>query len=62
LSNFTREGTPLRNFVRRVDLQQEFQFTAGQFEHSAQFNRPIQRQMIAFYSTIIEVVTPNPSP
>jgi uncharacterized membrane protein len=53
-TNHTVNGAPLGNFVGRRNLQQDFGFTNQANEHSAQFNRPIQRQLIPFYLAIAE--------
>jgi hypothetical protein len=43
---------PLAAALPNVDLQANFGFTRDSDEHSAQFNRPIQRQLVPFFSLL----------
>lgn len=63
LTNYTSTGLPLGSFTGRLDLNAEpFGFNADADEHSAQFNRPIQRQLLVFYSNIVETISPATAP
>lgn len=58
LTNYTSTGQALGSFINRLDLNAEpFVFNSAANEHSAQFNRPIQRQMITFYTRLRKDVT-----
>ena len=53
LTNYRMDNIPLGKFVGRLNLQDDFLFGSEANEHSAQFNRPIQRQMIPFYTALV---------
>lgn len=59
-TGFTAAGAPTGAAIRdRLDLHAApYQFTDDRLEHSAQFNRPIQRRLMPFYTEIRRLVSP----
>lgn len=58
LTNYTSSGQALRSFTNRLDLHAEpFGFSSASDEHSAQFNRPIQRRLLSFYDQMRRSIT-----
>lgn len=62
LTGRTSTGHSLGVFLQPVNLEAGYGFNEKSDEHSAQFNRPIQRQLIGFYTGITNFVTPAPAP
>lgn len=63
LTGYTSTGSPIGPLINRLDLHAApFRFSDDSIEHSAQFNRPIQRQLIGFYASIIDNVSPGTAP
>jgi pimeloyl-ACP methyl ester carboxylesterase len=63
LTGYTATGNPLGIMSGRLNLNaQPYGFTGASDEHSAQFNRPIQRRLIGFYRTIVDTLVPASSP
>ncbi len=63
LTGFTATGNPLGAFSNRVNLQAlPYNFTRDSTEHSAQFNRAIQRRLVLFYQSIADIVSSTAAP
>jgi len=57
-TNYAPTGNPMGSFTGRLDLNAEpFGFSSAANEHSAEFNRPIQRQLLPFYVGIRRSIT-----
>lgn len=58
LTDYTPDGLPRGSFTGRLDLHAEpFGFTADAAEHSAEFNRPIQKRLLPFFIQIRRNIT-----
>jgi hypothetical protein len=63
LTAFSSTGMPLGIFTSRLNLQDEaYGFTNDAQEHSAQFNRPIQRQLMPLFTRVIDFASPSLAP
>jgi hypothetical protein len=51
-------GTFISPFTSALDLQAAYGFNSQSSEHSAEFNRSIQHRLLAFYSTLVDSVSP----
>jgi hypothetical protein len=58
----TSTGTSLGQFLQPINLQALYSFTGKDNEHSAQFNRPIQRQLVGFYTSLVSNASPSITP